>query len=856
MSVFESKMSKEYQKKTVSVPLYLYIIMSILGVFFTLILILVGAIFYESNQLSIKSLDREFKLSEALTQRTFDYRFDPAFTMLDTGTSLPVDFADIHDDEQTANIFLQKLVYPLIAYPESYYVSYSFNDGSFFYMVALHSANMRKQYNAAEGVEYVFGLRCQMHDGCSQNIISFYDGALNKLETKPYVFDYKMHEQEWYTNALDSSKVQFSNATSFHMLDEQGLILAKRLPARNGVFSISFIADGLLEVISHTLFEQKISLFTFDEGDVSSYYAYSVHDELIEEYAHDVFVGKTQINFDEYPKDMGKMQILFDKIAKHEVDSRTTMNTPVTVGGHEFMYYRSLLHFGENDLNLYLLVNSSEFTGTIGLFFREALLVIILYLACIFLPLALWLSLRISRPLSLITMQAEKMSDNNFDDIIPTQSSILEICNLEASINDMQRKIQKYTKDLEDNQGNLQRAVEERTNELQKAVIFANESTEAKGRFLSVMSHELHTPMHSILGFLYSFETKNLTEDQKSRLEKIQFAAESLLIIIDDILDFSKLEIGKLSIETAPFSLKELLNKVINITEHTAREKNLPLRLETSENIPNMIMGDAVRLRKVLINLLSNAIKFTETGEVVLLVNEIDVEIEAGLARAVYMEFIVRDTGIGMTSEQIELLFQAFSQVDTSMARKFGGSGLGLIISKQLVSLMGGDIEVRSTPQEGSEFVVSVKFQLALEGVKKNVLAQKIYTYRKKARALVVDDHQVNLEVACVLLAKLGIETDIVMNGNDALEMATNNAYDIIFMDMQMPEMDGLEVSKRMRILAGAATKVSTVPIITMTANVLEEDQTRCYEAGMNDLLAKPIMPQKLLEILAKYIPE
>ena len=471
--------------------------------------------------------------------------------------------------------------------------------------------------------------------------------------------------------------------------------------------------------------------------------------------------------------------------------------------------------------------------------------------------LTLWLTRRITSPIKALVQATESISQGHFSGAINVNSRD-EMGLLAKSFNHMAKELQKTQTEVRHQQETLEQQVVDRTQELQIATNQAKDlaqkaeaANKAKSLFLSNMSHELRTPLNAVIGYSELMELDEEDSEQKihaDSIETINKAGKHLLLIIDDILDVSKIEAGKFEISRVEFETAQLLNEVTTLFSHEIKRKGLTLETLYSGEIPMFVSGDFKRIKQVIINLLSNALKFTANGK-------ISFQLSCTQTDELHTLFLFKviDTGIGIAKDNQSIIFNSFAQADVSNTRDYGGTGLGLSIVKQLVELMGGEIGLISEPDQGSTFWFTVplkvidQIQLTTEYKPNNI-------NRFSANILVVEDFQANQMLIARFLEHYGCSVDVVSNGQAAVNQFKTNHYDLVFMDCQMPELDGYEATQLIRQYESNKNNQLHTPIIALTAHALNENHEKCLNAGMDSVITKPFCRQDLYNALEKWL--
>lgn len=390
----------------------------------------------------------------------------------------------------------------------------------------------------------------------------------------------------------------------------------------------------------------------------------------------------------------------------------------------------------------------------------------------------------------------------------------------------------------------IKQKAEEATKVAEEATRIAEDVVKAKQQFLSNMSHEIRTPMNAIIGFTKVLLKTELTDNQKEYLTAIKISGEALTVVVNDILDLAKVDSGKMTFEQIPFKIETSISAMLHLFETKIKEKNLELVKIYDKNIPDVLIGDPVRLHQIILNLFSNAVKFTSQGTITVSVKILNDE-----GDNVTIEFAISDTGIGIPEENIETIFEVFQQASSGTARLYGGTGLGLAIVKQLVESQGGTLNVKSKLNEGTTFSFVLSFQKTTETVLVHQGEIEFDPNIKNIKVLVVEDIALNRLLMNTILDEFGFEHDVASNGKIAIEKLQHNTYDIILMDLQMPEMNGFEATEYIRNIMN-----SKIPIVALTADVTTVDLAKCRSVGMNDYLSKPVDDRLLYSKIVEFV--
>lgn len=876
--------------------------------------------YYVLSQQEKDARDLQFQTITQRLQKEINYRTTPLLSLAKSFAASSSNIANIASSHYHRKEFLYANTPTLLYYPTVFSINYTLNNGFFVYLVNLEQirhmlirgtidksiAEKLNQLDIPSRTRYIllysepFKEKEYLSD--TRIKIECYNLNLDLLSSRYLPTYMRSVDRPWFQRTLDNtSSVTFTGPYLIPETREQGITVSCPLADKNGVYAITTHLSEFMHFATGSVQSLDGSVFVLDklQTEILTSHPDPRHSEILEicegvsSINHNTILH-SQLEHNEMLQESGVghtttpiLTALLDYYSSATGSQYEDDKKIITINNHNFNFELGRLHFTHDYLNILMLIDHQNTDIAMRKYYSN-MIVFTLIIIAIMIPIIYLSTRKISFSINALIKEATRIAQKDFSPTLPIDSHVSEVKALASSMSIMKSQLKSYTEELQNVKGSLEEKVNEQTRDLQKALQIANDATEAKGMFLSAMSHELRTPLNAILGFTYIFEKESLTENQKNQLEKIRFSGESLLHIINDILDFSKLESNKVEIERIKFSLDELLSQTMDIMQALAKNKGIDLILEKEKDLPNSLLGDPNRLRQVFINLIGNAIKFTDQGHVKFVVKKSNVQEDVSqhaiyeqddnfntlgkheqVKESISISFHVQDTGIGMTKEQMSRLFQVFSQADSSIARKYGGSGLGLTISKQLINRMGGEITVESTKGVGSQFTVSASFMIATDSLEKTNAKRdsdeankedgiEQETDHKNALVLVVDDRQINLEVANALFKKYHIKTNTALSAKEAIEKIKTTKYDMICLDVQMPEMDGHEATRLIRKLEkegfACKTDVENVPIIAMTANALPEDRQMSMDAGMDDHLAKPITPVTLLEIINKWL--
>lgn len=831
-------------------PLYLLVA----GLVFVITLFTTGLqvanIHSESQEMASRQASQSFDIVYNAVTSDVHASINPILGLVNSSSILFMNVG-LGTFQSAKSIYLSSSLLTLASHENINAVNYGFTDGTFFSVSALRSRQARAGFKAPADALYVVWAVVRERNGELREWRVYLNEQYQELTSKNYAATYDPRQENWFKLAMNSEKLVMTSPYIFTTSRELGMSCAMTMPNRAGVFSVNVTLKNMNDMLRESFVIPAGYLFLLD--DEQRVVAFSSDNPLQEAHTGSLLPLK-EVTIPEVHDAYELLKSNGFELLRHQ---------QYILDNREYFLQNTPFMMGTQEMNLLFLVPCDLYTNFADrLFFDSTIFAIFAFLLTT--PLVILLARRVSISLNRLVLVTERIaSETTPSSSQPEPSCVVEVNQLGKSIFIMERTINDRNTALRQLMGQLETRVQERTGELNEARQRAEEASMAKGTFLATMSHEIRTPMNAIIGFIHLFETANLNDRQRDQLAKIRLSAESLLTIINDVLDFSKIEARRLNIEHIAFELPAVIDAVHSIMGQAVEKKKLELRISLSPQLPVRLVGDPTRLHQILLNLMSNAVKFTSAGYIAL---EVDLDPEQPEENAetpcICLRMRVSDTGIGIAAEHLEHLFKPFTQADQTVTRRFGGTGLGLVICKELAELMHGSIRVESTLGKGTTFTcrlllnVATDQQAAVEMAQHSALEH--LTEFSGARVLIVEDNEINQEIVMAMLEPSGLIIDLADNGRHCLELCAVNCYHAVLMDMQMPEMDGIEATRQLRTKVDAQGQPlfspETLPVIAMTANAMSEDRVLCMEAGMNDFISKPITPDMLYRVLSTWL--
>jgi signal transduction histidine kinase/ActR/RegA family two-component response regulator len=593
------------------------------------------------------------------------------------------------------------------------------------------------------------------------------------------------------------------------------------------------------EKIRHNFYNEKIFHWIVESSEISFHTMRMVKNDWDVMGVLDIYIRFNPTMLKSIIKDFQTCLFVLGKAdqilsSSHRIQLSTPFPGTIKIKNREHQSFKHIFKAAEQVIPMLLYVDVEKAIAERRLQIIMTLIVLVIAL-CLALLISHWSAGQMAKPLEQLAKTAGIIADGDYS---------IRVDSFNTSISEIESILKAFN--------HMIFAVEKNMKALMKAQRAAEAASEAKSDFLANMSHEIRTPMNGVIGMLTLLEGTSLDDKQAEFIDICKRSAEALLVVINDILDFSKIESGKLDLESAQFRLKTTVEKMLPPLAMRCKDKGLELIFNIDKALPSVLIGDSVRIRQILVNLIGNAIKFTQTGSIALMI-----KIQSQTEMEVLLYFSVQDTGIGIPEDKQTIMFDAFTQADTSVTRQYGGTGLGLSISEKLVTMMGGEIGLISKENEGSTFWFTLplkKVEQPLVSIQQdeNSIKKLPTTFSFEKPFLLVEDNPINQKVAEIFFKRMNCACHVVQNGQEALDILSANDYSLVFMDIQMPVMDGILATKNIRD-AKSTVRDHNIPIIAMTANAMEGDRDKYLDAGMDDYLTKPLDIVEVKKVLVKY---
>lgn len=793
----------------------------------------------EGNNTAAAAADHIFSLTFSKVELGITTEIMPVLSSI----SVAADFVQeqgVTNIQQATQQLLPASVNILKAQENTLAINYAYHDGTFFSVTAMRNDTVRQGYKASPACAYVIWsvIPDPEHPKNYLEYWEYLDTNLTSLSTRTKAQSYDPRTRAWYTMAIGTSELVMTKPYIFTTSRELGLACSQRMLHGKGVLAINIMVKNFEDILDKATFSPHGQLLLIDRQQRIIASRLPLQQNGNEEPQSYALEDSKKIS-----------DPVLQSLLRNRENSSPSDKVPFreSVEGKEYFAQIASVHLGRSDLLLLAYAPQDDFLPFSRHFFRNMTL-FSLGILVLFLPLAIVLARYMSQPLAQLIKEIQNIKNLDLARTPQVSTWIYEVRRLYRAFALMKNTIRRQRVTVLHHKRTLESTVQERTKELSLACNRAEAATTAKSAFLAMMSHEIRTPISGIIGMAQLCLETQTTAQQKHYLDRILFAATNLVGIVNDALDFSKIEAGKLTIEKEAFNLHELIHNIEQSLITAVHSKKLELHIIIANDVPMWIEGDSLRLAQVLHNLFSNAIKFTEQGCVKLHI------IRSIQDQQDMLVFTMQDTGIGLSPEEQSRLFTPYEQAEKSTARRFGGTGLGLNISRSLVHLMGGEILVKSKKGVGSEFSFCIPLHMADSMHQHNTATEECLPETLWGmRILLVEDDEINQEIAKTLLESLHMDVDVAPNGQEACTLVaqaqkTQKPYKLVFMDVQMPVMDGITATKHLR------AQGFTLPIVALSANATQTDTNDSLAAGMQDHISKPFSRETLILALRQWL--
>ncbi len=820
-------------------------------------------VYFEKSNIKEKAIEQTFAYNREVLQQRSDERLSPLVRLSNAGISIPF-FSDF--DTQEKEKILEQFITPslniLAAYPKIYSLGYAYNGGQVLLAFNVLQLNANpNNLNAPSDAVYGVLHRFETYEQNQSVQIHYFSGDFTPIENTVYSNTYNPAGQAWYHEMIASKNVSVLPYQQLTSIEQQAITIGQGLSDKKGIYFITTTIPSFLNLLSSTLDNLNSSLYLLEESqyNILSFYVARNASELSM-----LCSGKIELEsgytIDGTSQQDGLIcnhkkifQQIVNNSKKHDADEEIYS---FTANQNTFYYSFIRLTTGTTPMPFLLLLEEKNiaFDNTIS---TSSLVIFAIIIFVALVGIFYYFMNNTLHPLEQLLDEAKDMQPKSKNSGISFANNFKEVSKLKDGIDELKKSMQDEISNLKQYENLLEHNLEENSQYLAEAIDLAQETLHNKINFSNEISRELRTPLHAILGFTHVFQTDNLTPEQISQLEKIRLSTYNLLNISNYIIDCSNFESSNVRLEKKSFSLSELLENLKIYTTMARNIKEIEIIINKDDDIPDIVLGDPPRVFQILQILVDHAMETTEHGAISILVKRNSlITPQTGSLETMSVSFEVCDQNTVMVNqEDIKKLTSLTYNFSASQNQYFKGSYIGFGVAKMLTEEMQGKLLVNPKSEGGVCFHLTLNLEIVtdnhvLEQQKKFSPPTQI---QESTLALVVDDNKINLEVSSALLRKMGVGVHVAQSGMEAIEKIKKYPYQIIFMDIQMPEMDGYETSKQIRKLQDVpqnASDVLSVPIFAMTANVRPEDIQKSYEAGMDGHIAKPIVPNQLFDLI------